>query len=133
MSTDELLSFAENHGHMIYYMNLQDIKAVTLEDDDSFIALSNALHGSEVKEIAAHELGHCEYGGFYNRYSAYDVKAKAEYRADKWAYSKIVPIRAVRRAMKKGVQTHWELADTFGVSCEYMWKVLEHYRAVGLL
>ena len=133
MSTDELLSFAENHGHMVYYMNLQDVKAVTLDDDGSFIALSNALQGSEVKEIAAHELGHCEYGGFYNRYSANEVKAKAEYRADKWAYSKLVPVRAVRRAIKKGAQTPWELAEVFDVSCEYMGNVLEQYRTVGLI
>lgn len=133
MSTEELLSFAESHGHMIYYMNLQEVKAVTLDDDDSYIALSNALHGSEEKEIAAHELGHCECGGFYNRYSAYEVKAKVEYRADKWAYRKLVPVRAVRRAMKKGVQTPWELAEVFDVSCEYIGKALEHYRAVGLI
>ena len=31
----------------------------------------------------AHELGHCEYGGFYNRYSQFDIRAKAERRADK--------------------------------------------------
>lgn len=133
MSTEELMSFAERRGYWIHYIDLREIKAITLDSCGKHIALSKDIHGTEEKEIAAHELGHCEYGGFYNRYSAYEVKAKAEYRADKWAYRKLVPVRAVRRAIKKGVQTPWELAEMFDVSCEYMGKVLEHYRAVGLI
>ena len=133
MSTEELMSYAEKRGHWIHYIDLREIKAITLDSYGKHIALSKDIHGTEEKEIAAHELGHCEYGGFYNRHSAYEVKAKAEYRADKWAYSKLVPVRAVRRAIKKGVQTPWELAEVFDVSCEYMGTALEHYRAVGLI
>lgn len=133
MSTDELLSFAESHGHMVYYMNLLDVKAVTLDDDGSFIALSRALHGAEEKEIAAHELGHCEYGGTYNRYSPFEVSAKAERRADKWAYHKLVPPGELRATFKAGIVEVWELAERFDVSDEFMAKALEYYRGVGVV
>jgi len=33
----------------------------------------------------AHELGHCECGAFYNRYSPFDLVGKHERRADCWA------------------------------------------------
>ncbi|MEA5145646.1 MAG: ImmA/IrrE family metallo-endopeptidase [Candidatus Limiplasma sp.] len=124
MSTDELLAYAEKRGHTVFYTHLLDNKAISLEDGATYIALSKALHGLEEKEVFAHELGHCESGGLYKRHSPYEVMAKAEYRADKWAYSKLVPVKAVRRAIKKGVQTPWELAEVFEVSCEYMGKVL---------
>lgn len=132
MSTEELLSFAENRGHMIYYMNLQDVKAVTLDDDGSFIALSKALHRVEEKEIAAHELGHCEYGGTYNRSSPFEVSAKAERRADKWAYHKLVPPGELRAAFKAGIIEAWELAERFEVSDEFIGKVLAYYKSIGV-
>jgi Zn-dependent peptidase ImmA (M78 family) len=133
MSTEELLSFAENHGRMIYYMNLKDVKAVTLDYDGSFIALSKALHGVEEKEIAAHELGHCEYGGTYKRRSPFEISAKAERRADKWAYHKLVPPGELREAFKMGVVEAWELAERFEVSDEYIHKALMYYREIGLI
>jgi Zn-dependent peptidase ImmA (M78 family) len=106
---------------------------VTLDYDGSFIALSKALHGVEEKEIAAHELGHCEYCGTYNRYSPFDISAKAERRADKWAYHKLVPPGELREAFKMGVVEAWELAERFEVSDEFMVRALEYYRGVGVL
>lgn len=106
---------------------------MTLDYDGSFIALSKALHGVEEKEIAAHELGHCEYCGTYNRYSPFDISAKAERRADKWAYHKLVPPGELREAFKMGVVEAWELAERFEVSDEFMVRALEYYRGVGVL
>ncbi len=133
MTNDALMTFAVARGHEIVFAPLTDNQAFSVENRRCHIFIKSGLSPNEEKELFAHELGHCEYGGFYNRYSPYEVKAKAEYRADKWAYGKIAPVRAVRRAIKKGVQTPWELAEVFEVSCEYMGRVLEHYRAVGLI
>ena len=133
MSTEELMAYAEMRGHRVYYLNLREIKAITLESVGTHIALSKDIHGSEEKEIAAHELGHCEYGGTYNRYSPFEISAKAERRADKWAYHKLVPPGELRAAFKAGIVEAWELAERFEVSDAYMAKVLEYYRGVGVL
>ncbi len=133
MSTEELMTIAETHGHRVYYMNLRGIEAITLESSGTHIALSKALQGVEEKEIAAHELGHCEYGGTYNRSSPFEVSAKAERRADKWAYHKLVPPGELRAAFKAGIVEAWELAERFEVSDEFMAKVLEYYRGVGVV
>ena len=133
MSTEELMTIAETHGHRVYYMNLRGIKAITLESSGTHIALSKSLHGVEEKEIAAHELGHCEYGGTYNRYSPFEVSVKAERRADKWAYFKLVPPGELREAFRMGFVEVWELAERFEVSDEYMAKVLEYYESAGVI
>jgi len=133
MSTEELMSYAESRGHRIHYINLREIKAITLESDGTHIALSKALHGVEEKEIVAHELGHCEYGGTYNRFSPYDISAKAERRADKWAYLKLVPPGELRAAFRAGIVEAWELAERFEVTDELMVKALEYYMEVGVL
>lgn len=133
MTNECLMNFAETRGHEVLYSQLSENNAFTIEDHGCHIVLSNRLTRNEEKEAVAHELGHCEYGGFYNRCSTFDVKGKAEYRADKWAYHKIVPVRSVRGAFKKGKLTTWELAEQFEVSCQYMQKALEYYRNVGLL
>lgn len=133
MSTDELLTYAESRGHVVYYTDLQEIKAITLDDGNGCIGLSKALYGIEEKEIAAHELGHCEYGGTYNRYSPYDISAKAERRADKWAYYRLVPPGEIRAAFNDGVIEFWELAERFDVSCRFMGEALAYYRSVGVI
>ena len=133
MTNETLMSYAAARGHEILFAPLTDNKAFSIENHSCHIFIKSGLPPTEEKELFAHELGHCEYGGFYNRYSPYEIKAKAEYRADKWAYSKIVPVRAIRRAIQKGVQTPWELAEMFEVSCEYMNKVLAYYKNLGFL
>lgn len=80
-------------------------------------------------EILAHELGHCLYGGFYNRYSPYDVKAKAERRADKWAFRKLCPLSYLRQA--KGEL--WDIAEELNVSIGFLTEALNFYREAGVL
>lgn len=133
MSTDELLLYAESHGHTVVYTHLNDTKALSLEFGGSFIALEKTLFGAEEKELAAHELGHCEYGGSYNLYSPYDIKEKAENRANKWAYYKLVPPGELRAALQNGIVEHWELADLFDVSCDFMLNVMDYYKCAGVI
>lgn len=133
MSTDELMAYAEDRGHTIFYLHLRENKAISLDDGGNYITLSKTLQGKEEKEVLAHELGHCEYGGTYNRHSPYDISAKAERRADKWAYHKLVPPGELREAFGMGVIEPWDLAERFEVSDEFMMKALEYYRGVGVV
>ena len=131
MTNDALLGFAEARGYNIFYRNMEETRAITIERAGCHIALALHMEQQEEKETLAHELGHCEYGGTYNRCSPFDIKAKAEYRADKWAYAKLVPVRKLKSAIRKGVCTPWELADLFDVDCKYMIDVVEFYKKVG--
>lgn len=83
---------------------------------------------SRKKECLAHELGHCEYAGFYNRYSPYDIREKAERRADKWAFCKLTPYGQIKEAVSHGITEIWELADYFDVPCSFMQRAVEYYQ-----
>lgn len=133
LANESLLLLAEERGHEVIYAQLENSSSFAVEIDRCFIVVSKNLTCVKKKEWLAHELGHCEYGGFYNRYSRYDIRAKAERRADKWAYYKLVPPGKVQYAMLHGVHEAWELAEMFDVSCEYMQKALEYYKSVMVI
>ena len=134
MTYEALLNFATSHGHDVLYMNLTENKAVTIEEDNRFhITLAKNLSRIEEIELTAHELGHCEYGGTYCRRSKYSLKAKAEYRANKWAYYTLTPPDAITAYVCNGIVTPWDLAEQFDVSYEFMSKALEYYKTVNMI
>ena len=61
------------------------------------IDLNAAASSADLNVKAAHELGHCRTGSFYDIHSPYDVRAKHEYRADKWAVHELIPLTSTRR------------------------------------
>ena len=132
MTTTDLLHVADRKGHSVHYENLPKIQSLSLEADRCYIGIDKRLYGMQEKEHLAHELGHCEYGGFYNRYSKYDIRAKAERRADKWAFTKLVPYGQLMQAVRHGVTEVWELAERFDVSCEFMQRAIAYYKTAIL-
>ena len=134
MSNETLLNYASSRGHEILFRNLTATKAITFEENGRFyIALANNLSRTEEKELAAHELGHCEYGGTYCRSTKYGLKARAEYRANKWAYYQLVSPDEISECAHRGIVTPWELAEHFEVSCEFMCRALGYYQMAGVV
>ena len=75
-------------------------------------------------ERIAHEMGHCMTDAFYEGYSPFEICAKEEKRADRWAVSKLVPFRSLCHAVKSGHRELWELADYFDVSEQFIEKAI---------
>ncbi len=131
MTNETLLDYASFQGHEVLFLNLTETKAITFEEHDRFyIALAKNLSRTEEKELTAHELGHCEYGGTYCRNSKYGLKARAEYRANKWAYYQLVSPDEISECVHNGIVTPWEMAEYFEVSCEFMCKALGYYQMI---
>ena len=103
MTADTLLTYAQSRKHEVIYTNTSIAFSVE-ESRQCYIAIPRGLSSVDEKEALAHELGHCEYGGFYNRHSKYDIRAKAERRADKWAFARLVPYGRLMQAVRHGVQ-----------------------------
>jgi len=134
MTNESLFNFASSRSHEILFLNLTENQAITLEQDNRFyIALTKNLSRTHEKELAAHELGHCEYGGTYCRSSKHSIKARAEYRATKWAYYTLTPPDAIAAYVCSGVVTPWDLAEQFDVSCKFMQQALLYYQIVGVI
>ena len=128
MSTDEMYDLAKAHGHIVVAADLPNIGSASYPDGDiCIIGLDRNLHGTEERERIAHEVGHCETATFYTIHADAITRAKCEYRANKWAYCRLVPFDDLVQAYRSGINTVWDLADHFGISCETMAKILETY------
>lgn len=132
VKTDDLYALADAHGHKIDTFSIGGESLAIEMNDRCYIALNPQLHGRKEKARLAHELGHCEYGGFYNQYSDYDIISKAERRADKWAYYNLLPPRFVRSCIVDGLQP-WEIAEEADLPDEFVYRCLQYYKDVGII
>ena len=134
MTNEALLAFAGRHGYYVEYVPLEANQSFTIETQRRCnIFIRKRLPRKTSKVRLAHELGHCEYGGFYNRHSPFDIRSRAEHRADKWAYYKLLPPEDIRAAMRHGYTETWQIADYFDVTCEFAQQAIEYYKKEDLL
>ncbi len=129
MSIDDLYDLAQQNGYEILNYPLPETESVAVQSDTGrcYIGLDTGLSGVALKEHLAHEFGHCETGTFYDLDTDAVVRAKCEYKANRWAYEHLVPLKELFAAVRTGHRTAWDLADYFGVSCEMMYKILKEY------
>ena len=128
METSELYTLAEEHHHEVISCRLRESPAFSVEDQNGcHIALSDQLTETEEKTKLAHELGHCEYGGFYNYHSRFDIRQKAENKANKWSFIHVLPLTEIYQALQSGCRNIYELADYFRVEESFMHDALLFY------
>lgn len=125
---DSLLVYAEDHGIDVdwFPMNRAESLSVPLGNDTYGIAIDPFKIKSTPDLIhkLAHEIGHCETGSFYNRYTKFDIRQRHENRADKWAIGQMVPVSDLDEAVADGCCEIWELAERFGVTEQFMKKAV---------
>lgn len=85
---------------------------------------------AELHTALIHEDGHFASGAFYLPYSPYQLKAQAEYRADKAAILKHIPYPELAARLRAG-DSPAEAAEYFCVTEEYLCKAYELYRELG--
>jgi Zn-dependent peptidase ImmA (M78 family) len=131
MTTIELYDMAEKEGVKVFNFDLSPIISVSHMNDQGncFIGVDyNLIESSkEEKIIIAHELGHCEKGAFYNRYSSCDIKSRHESRADKWAIEKLIPKDQMEDAIMSCLEEIWQIAEYFDVDEEMVKKAFWIY------
>lgn len=133
MTLNELYNECENNNIDIDYFPMKEGKALAFPQGWIAIDVDKIENTSEEMEVVAHELGHIETGSFYNIYSPLDIKAKHEYRAEKQAIKKLVPLDELKEAIKCGIIESWDLAEYFGVTDKFMKKVIYYYKNNMLL
>lgn len=134
-SSDPLDWFINLSGHTVIDAPLKENKSFSIEGADAscYIVLSNQLLGAERRTCLGHELGHCEYAGFYTEDTPYELRSRKEYRANKWAFFVLAPPDDVKKALKLGYTEPWELADWFGITEEFMKKAFSYYKMQNLI
>lgn len=112
-----------------YALPLTGSVSVDLPGTGCVVGLDEAVVCSEPDRRVhlAHELGHCMTGSFYNRYAARDLRQKQENRADRWAIETLIRPEELDDAVAQGCTDLWMLAEHFGVTEDFMRKVVCWY------
>lgn len=123
-----LYEIAQMHDIIVDDCQLPNNKSVAI-DTDSFKAIGLDIQLDIFNKAVrlAHELGHCLYGGFYNRYSKCDIIEKAEFRANLWAIKIVLPYQKLREELKKGY-TVYDIAEDIGVTEEFVMFAYNYYK-----
>lgn len=136
MTVIDLFDYAEQNGIIIddtFVLDHAAAVSVPLPNDLCVIGLHRALRGSRYKAQLAHEIGHCATGAFYNEKTPAFSRGQCERRADKWAFSRLLPLRRLRAALKNGDREPWQLAEIFDLPQFFVEKALFFYREAGRL
>lgn len=134
--SSSLFEFADQNEIFVEYKNIPINKSLSTEVfEKGFVALDYSLLFNRAEENThlAHELGHCVTGSFYNPYSKLDIRGRHEYRANKWAVHKLLPLAELQRAFSEGVMERWALAERFDVTEEFVETAVQVYRNEGAL
>ena len=130
----DLRKLADKDGIAVDYISCPECGSMSLLlDGKCYVGIDKNVENDEELVCFAHELGHCETGAFYNRYSKFDVISKHEYKADKWAVQRLMPVDELLSAVDKGYTQAWELAEYFGVTEDFVRRAYEIYTAMGVL
>lgn len=132
VDVDELYNYADAAGITVDQFMMSYAESLSEPIGNGAIAIDPFCIKSFADERVklAHELGHCETGSFYNRYSPFDIVARHERRADKWAIKKLVPKDELDVAVSSGCIEPWDLAERFGVTETFMRKAICMYQQI---
>lgn len=131
-----LVDYAERAGISVYYGKIPLCESMSLYSGGNYYIAIDLFAVRSMADGAvktAHELGHCETGSFYNKYSPADVRSRHEYRADKWAAHALIKPDELKAAMENGCTEWWQLAEHFGVTEEFLRRAVYIYQREGLL
>lgn len=128
MEPRHLYDYARQRNIEVIQFPMRENGSMSLMDDSGncYIGIDPSVQDNGPEECVhmAHEIGHCETGSFYNRYTKYDVRQRHENRADKWAIKHMIPVEALDDAVADGCCEIWELAERFGVTEQFIRKAV---------
>lgn len=127
MTVAALYAYARRRGHSVFQRKMERISSlsVLLEDGSCVIGIDRrSMTEAQERTQLSHEIGHCETGSFYSRYTKVDTRQRHENRADKWAVHKLISEQALDEAVAEGHTELWDLAEHFGVTEELMRKAV---------
>lgn len=129
---NDLYRFADEQDIEVLTYPMAENGSMSIMADNGlcYVGMDESVQDGSLQEQVhlAHELGHCATGGFYNRYSPYDLRQKHERKADKWAITRLIPEAELAEAICAGITNLWDLAELFDVTAEFMQKAVSYYR-----
>ena len=134
---DKLYQWLSGEGVYLFDRQLpfsnEDTKALTIKLKETgacgvFLDKGRMQSRAEETSTVAHEAGHYATGTTHSLCSPFDLIEKHEYKADKWAVTRLVTHAALDKAVKSGIKEAWSLAEYFGVTEDFMKKAICFYK-----
>ena len=118
----------DREGITVAECPLRSMRCLSLQNG-RIVGINTARFDSsaEVRTALIHEDGHFASGAFYLPYSPYQLKAQAEYRADKAAILRFVPLARLKAALLQG-RSLADIAEDFSVTEEFIFKAYLFYK-----
>lgn len=132
--------YREMHDNGTYFFNKhlpffdEEQKSTILEMDGDYAVFLDAERIesiAEETEIVGHECGHAATGTTHSVCSPLDLVEKHEYKANKWAVHRLLPLEEIRSAIRGGYVEPWEVAEHTGRTEKFVRMALDIYRAEG--
>lgn len=130
MEINKLYKIAEKNQINIHSFHLPATGCVALKSDRGlFVGIDPKIFsgGPREKVCLAHELGHLQTDSLYNSNFPVSVRLEKEKKADLWAIKLLIPLPALKKAIKNGYTDVFELSEYFGVTEKFMAKAIEYY------
>lgn len=135
MTLNDLYKYADLRKIRVECFRMQKRNAMSYMDEQGhcYIGIDpfRLESSADEKVKLAHDIGHCETGAFYNRYSEIDIVEKHEYKADTWAIKRLITEDELKEAFHNGYREPWDLADYFNLPEPFIIKALEYYKENG--
>lgn len=116
------------------FIELPNNESISLEDrlGGLHIAIDPDKIIDEADETIklCHELGHCETGAFYNRYSPFDLIEKQESKAKRWSYCHLLPLSMLIDLVDSGNTEIWQIAEETGLPDDFVSEAVNFYKTV---
>ncbi len=125
--TLNLYNELNQRGAHFYLWDLGEDSAATIELDGRygiFMDFDNIATSAEEQVVVAHEGGHVSTGATHAVSSPFDLVAKHEYKADKWAVQRLISAQALDAAVAEGCTDLHALAERFNVTEDFMKKAV---------
>lgn len=132
MTLDEVYDYAQAHNIAIYNFRFDKVIALSVPDNIA-IDYSKLKGERQEKDVLMHEISHNETGTFYGLKIPLETRARREFRARKWAWTRAIPVEELKQAVSSGYTEPWELADYFDVTEEQLQEAITYYRENGMI
>lgn len=123
-------------GTELHHIPLNGLKAVTISANGKtavYADIDDLRTMSALASAEAHEYGHVVSGAVYGITADSITILKQEYKADKAAAHKFLPVRKIKKAIADGYTELWQLADLFGFDERFILRTIAIYQSEGKL
>lgn len=114
----------------LYPYDVGNEKSVTIELNNRFAIFLDPFRVESIQEmkyILAHEIGHCATGCTHKVCSPLDIVQRHEYKANRWAIERYLPLENINAAIRQGYTEPWQLADYFDLPEGFVRRAIAHY------